>query len=174
MKEINIYLNSKELAEHLYINGKPVSAIYNKQFLKYVYTLQTDLPDIEIEIKNSHYLLNKLYILMEIVFYLFTFFGLFDTRKPKGNNLYLFQATFTLNEEKNSIELFHLNNINLTDGGPFIEIKTNLQYVVNSNNDSISNEIIRRKKIIKRIKLIIFFSVALILTLVILLVRFLG
>ena len=174
MKRVDIYLNSKEIAENLYVNGKPVLALYSKQFLKYVYSFETELPDVEIEIKNRSYLFNKLYLLMEIVFFLITFFGIFDARKPKGNDLYFFQASFTLNEDVNSIEIFHLNNINLVDGGPFIEIKTNLTYLQNSNIDSVNNEIIRRKKVLRRTKLIIFFSIVLIAITTIVLTTVLG
>ena len=174
MKRVDIYLNSKEIAENLYVNGKPVLAEYNKQFLKYMYSFETDLTDVEISIRNGHYLFNKLYLLMEIVFFLITIFGIFDTRKTKRNDLYFFQANFTLDAEKNNIELFHLNNINLVDGGPFIEVKTNLSFIQNSNIDSVNNEVIRRKKIVKRTKIIIFFSVVLIAILIIFLLSFFG
>ena len=175
-RAVNIYTNSKQIVQNLYVNGKPVKSRFDKYILKYVCHFETDLSTIEIEVKQSHYLLNKLYLFLEIVFYIISFFGLFDERQTRSNNLFYYRSTFTLSSSTNDIELQYLNaNIEASKqflGRAFVATKTNLHYSIISNVDFLCEELIRRRKIIKKTKIGVFFGILLIAALIVVLTVF--
>ena len=152
MNEVKIIVRNERYLSSVLVDGNFVTFKRDKKELGYSCIYKTEAESINIILKTSNVLLAKNWILFEILFFIFTIFGIFDVRN-KYNDLVDFHCVVNLNKEGENLIILASPIMDSNNNSAFV-INTKLEYEEITNTKIISDEIINRKNKIKKIKLL--------------------
>lgn len=146
MKTINIKAQGGiELKPVIRIDGKIVECKQSKHESLQT-TFQTDKDQVEITVENTLEIMGPGWWFVQMFFFIFSLFGIFNTRLEKFNYLINYKATISLNEEVTNI-IIKFNQIK--DKQRAIEIIGAAKVEEQANEYQFAEEAKKRKKKLK-------------------------
>lgn len=166
MKSVSFSLrgrNSKNLL--LIVDGKRVKTKRNQYGVELA-NIQTEKSTINVKVQSCLQLQNPLWFLVNMFFYIISFFGLFDVRPSKDFTVVDFDATFDLTEENNTIDLTFDSKLDKE-----AKIDSPCKYEQKTNKVEFDNQLRKRKKILT-ISKVLTFLIAVVITVIILINKY--
>lgn len=155
MNKVNLVVASNKAYDNIVlVDGKRFKYKKNKN-KDMVGVIETNNDKVEIEIFNWYEIKAKLWLIMELFFFVISIFGLFDVKKDKKGKKISFKAVFNL-KEVNDIRLSYGP---LKDGVAPIRIDSNADMQVIENTCVVDEVVVKRYKILKILKLLTFILV---------------
>ena len=147
------------------INGKRVKLQYNKETKTRSCFVEADKA--EIVIYKTHYYTGKHWFWWNLLYYLISIFGIFDSNHNK--RCLVVDCRFNTNLETD--KKITLNVQNFEDGGKFAELQSDEPFEEISNIQYFDQEAQKRHKKMKKAKIGIFIGFAILITLIVVLVN---
>ena len=166
MKSVSFSLrgrNAKNIL--LYVDGKRIKTKRNQYGVELA-NFQTENNSINVKVQSCLQLQNPLWFLVNMFFYIISFFGLFDVRPSKEFTVIDFEATFGLAEEKNTIDLTFDSKVDKV-----AKIDSPCQCEQKTNKVEFDPVLFKRRKILK-ISKVITFLLAVAITLIVLINKY--
>lgn len=142
--EINGYNNS---VQDMLINGKRAKVKRKKN--KYLVSTDISTNNAEIVIYRGHYYLGKAWVFWDILCFIISVFGIFDTPYNRQCVVIDYKCRVDVVEDTNLV----MNINHFTDGGRFIEHNTEAKVEEDSNVFYIDQLAKTRRKKMKKVKL---------------------
>ena len=166
MRKVDIILRDKRLRNHVLVNNKSIRFSRDKNTHVVLYHFETEDDSFNLKLDPYHPLLQKGWYWINLGFFIFTIFGIFDC-KYKTKFIYRYEDIVSLNEGDNKIIIKPIR-----DKNKCICIDTICSHREVINYKELDKRIKKRKGLLTLTKvLIILLSIA---TLVTLLIVFLG
>lgn len=104
MRSVDIILKDKRLRNHVLVNNKSVRFSRNKDTHEVFYHFETEDDSFNLKLDPYHPLLQKGWFWINIGFFIFTLFGIFDC-KYKTKFIYRYEDIVKLNDGDNKITI---------------------------------------------------------------------
>lgn len=152
MNKVNLVVSSNKAYDNIVlVDGKRFKYKKNKN-KDMVGVIETNNDKVEIEIFNWFEIKSKLWLIMELFFFVISIFGLFDVKKDKKGKKVNFKAVFKLKEDNN----IRLSYGPLKDNVAPIRIDSNLDMEVIENKFIVDEVVVKRYKLLKLFKFLTF------------------
>lgn len=102
MKSVDIILKDKRLRNHVLVNNKSIRFLRHKDTHEVCYHFETEDDSFNLKLDPYHPLLQKGWFWINIGFFIFTLFGIFDC-KYKTKFIYRYEDIVRLNDGNNRI-----------------------------------------------------------------------
>ena len=163
MKNVRLILNNKSLANEIYIDGKKISFTLNKNTKKLESNYQSKNDSMNLKVVQYQPLYNRLWWLMNMLFFIISIFGIFD-RRNKQKYKYEFEGNISLIDGENEIAISNPNR----GENKLLSLVTTNQVIENINIKEKDRVINKRRKLLTLSKvLFILLSIAVAITLIV-------
>lgn len=150
MKKLNLKVNSNlNIDAYFLVDGKSVKGKKNK-FGNTVKCLETDKEEVEISIFDFNEMQGKLWFLTSFIFFIISLFGLLDIRLNKNCRSIDCKLKVKLDKEVNEMSIGYNN---FEDNGSAVHFEGDCEVEVISNRYYINEELKKRFKIMKWVKI---------------------
>ena len=133
------------------INGELVR-LKKDQYGHYLYSVDTEQPEFDIEIFTVHELSGRLWFLLSYFYFLISIFGIFDQRMNKRYQSIKFKAHVSFKQDSNLKVLF----FDFAEGQPAIAFEGDYEGYVVENHYYSDMKIKKRIRILRTIKWLTF------------------
>ena len=125
---VKLVTSTTVITDYVLVNGKNPTFTYCDRL--YTSTFETEREELHIKMDTFHPLLAKKWWIKEILFFLISIFGIFDTRKFKENRAYEYEAIIPLHDGENvitfNIDIYNPSSFKLVTDGEVEEKKNQM------------------------------------------------